>query len=78
MQAVEPLIAVGRHHVLKSVHPSGLSANRVGCLPLGQVPHPRCYSTSCFMIMILIIPPLQMFKRMQLMIDIQGLAVIPT
>ena len=28
-QAHEPLIAVGRHHVLKSAHPSGLSANRV-------------------------------------------------
>lgn len=29
-QAVEPLIAVGKHHILKSVHPSGLSAARVG------------------------------------------------
>jgi uracil-DNA glycosylase len=28
-QAVEPLIAQGKHHVLKSVHPSGLSAHRV-------------------------------------------------
>ena len=28
-QTVEPLIAVGRHHVLKSAHPSGLSASRV-------------------------------------------------
>lgn len=32
-QAVEPLIAQGKHHVLKSVHPSGLSAHRgfFGC-----------------------------------------------
>ena len=31
-QAVEPLIAVGKHHILKSVHPSGLSAARVRLL----------------------------------------------
>lgn len=32
-QAFEPLIAGGRHHVLKSAHPSGLSANRVSGWP---------------------------------------------
>ena len=52
-QAVEPLIAVDRHHILKSVHPSGLSAARVSrptskgwALLFGRVPVSRLSETA--------------------------------
>lgn len=50
VKATKGIIDAKRHHVLQCAHPSGLSANKVGNIDVGQLAAPciACCVTTCF------------------------------